>query len=169
MICFFAKSFFEVIVAILIFVVIGFVADVVAYTKMYKFWLNFIHKIPEDSKTKQILDYYSKYPTFITIVGTYSAYTNSLLAPFAKKYNLNIKQFWIPRILCQLIVLIVWGLIWYLLKENARQLNDLLTSIGAVIVIGTIVALVINVFLSYKYLSSVRFIEYFKKYFNKRK
>ncbi|MEI7604240.1 MAG: hypothetical protein WCJ19_04425 [bacterium] len=161
--CIFSSSLWELSLVIISFIIFGFIADIVAYTKMYKFWLWFVHKIPEESKTEKILKYYKKYPISVTIIGTYTAYTSCLMTPFARKYDLHWKKFWIPRYGTLSLVFLIWGCIWY----YARSFNDFITNIGLLVVAGVVIALVINTIYSLQFLLSIKFFGRIKRYFKK--
>jgi hypothetical protein len=166
--CFYSNSLWELFGYITLFLIFGFVGDYVAYANMYTFWLWFINKIPEDSKTDKILKYLKKYPISVTILGTYSSYTDCLITPFARKYDLHWKQFWIPRIITRIVVLGLWGVLWYFLKENAKQFSDLLANVGVLVVLAIFVGLGFNIIYSIRFLHSVDFFGRLRRYLKKK-
>lgn len=153
--CLFVANLPGLILLMILNVLFALLGDLVIYHKTYKFWYWFINKIPEDSRTERILSYYKRYPFLVTLLGTYSAYTQSLLAPLAHKYKLNILQFWIPRILMFSFLTIFYGLIYFYLGVN-NFLLSLASNVGWLVIASLIVGVIISFVHLFKYLKQIK-------------
>ena len=160
--CLFSTELWQILILVILFSGLGLFGDILTYTKMSKYWLKLIDKIPSESKTDKILFYFKKRPILVSILGTYSAYTSCLLTPFAKKYGLNILNFWIPRTATNTISLLTYGLLYFILGINIKFLNDILGKFGLVIVVGIIIGIAINLIYGLKFISDIKLIKSIK-------